>query len=422
MSGAMRSALAVVSGMLVLGALAARVGDTRALGSALGPVRAQAEARGQIAIDASQAPTLTVSVHLPRVLHTFGGAFPRPEPATATPRGPATAATNTPTVSRTPLPRPTRTPTATPESIDYPRGSGTIILQMGWTYGDTIGNVWQEMEGTPWLTLYGDGRLIAGPKLLDRMQLLYETRLSERDVARWMDQLAYRVTFFSMNSTYAHPAQMNLTLHVYGRITAGSWRVSLRSWEEWARGPAPDIPGAGDAMRLVNYVKERESELATILSEPYQAEKATILAQESQPPFVPDPPQWPLANIDVAAIADQAPRGRVGHRFVGADLAAQAMAAVVPVADQYFPFEYRVAEFLVGSRTIAVGVRQEVLGGSEFLPPSVREAWYRRDRDSGDPLLLELGGIARPQAVVRSAMPRRSGAASAPRAPAAVRN
>lgn len=342
------------------------------------------------ALSPSQGLTPTVSVCLPLVWNAIALPFPSPAPATVTATGQVTRAPDTATPTRTPVPRPTRTPTPTQESVDYPTGSGTIILQIGWTYADTIEalQVWQEMEGTPWLTLYGDGRLIAGRTLLDRMQLLYESRLSEREVARWMDQLAFRVTFFRMQASYAHPAQKNLTMHVYGRITAGSWRVSLRSWEDWARGPAPDIPGAGDAMRLVEFIKEREADLATLPAEPYQAEMATILAQESQPSLVSHPPHWPLSDVDVAAIADQAPRGRPGHRFVGADLAARAMAAVVPVADQQFPFEYRAAEFRVGTRTIVVGVRQEVRGGSEFLPPGLREVWYRRDKDSGDPPLL----------------------------------
>jgi hypothetical protein len=257
------------------------------------------------------------------------------------------------------------------------------------------------MEGTPWLTLYGDGRLIAGHAVLDRAQPLYDGRLSEQELRSWMNDLAYRVTFFSLAASYDHPDTTKPSLHVYANISAGSWRVTLRGWQEWASGNTPSIPGAGDAARLVRFVQDLEKVVSQRQGPPYSPEKWTILAQDLRPPLVPDSPVWPLSGLDVAAIADSAPLAKpspvdrlVGHLFVDAVTGGQVGAVVQPVADRNFLFDYRAAEFRTSGRSIAVGARQEVPGGSRFLPPGIRDGWYRVDRGSGIPPLsarLRLG-------------------------------
>jgi hypothetical protein len=335
-------------------------------------------------------PTPAYWAYMPQMLRGFARPFP-------TPADGGDVATPTATETATRVPRPTRTPTPTPESIEYPTDDGAIILQIGWTYTEAVGQVWQEMEGTPWLTLYGDGRLIAGHELLDRAQPLYDGRLADHDVKRWMNDLAYRVTFFSLNEAYDHPESTKPSLHVYARVTAGSWRVTLRGWDEWTSGSTPSIPGGGDAARLVRYVQGLEDEASTLPPAPYVAESTTVLAQQLRPSLVPGSPPWPVAGVDVAAIADSAPLAKpspidrlVGHLFVDEASGAAVRAAVLPVAERNFPFEYRAAEFLASGRPIAVGARQEVPGGSLFLPPNIREGWYRADRGSGVPPLRSL--------------------------------
>jgi hypothetical protein len=74
-----------------------------------------------------------------------------------------------------------------------------------------------------------------------------------------------------------------------------------------------------------------------------------------------------------------------GHLFVDRGIGRQAWDVVQPVADARWTFYSRAAIFAFDGVHYAVGARQEVPGGSRFLPEDLLGRWYRADEGSGEP-------------------------------------
>ncbi len=321
-------------------------------------------------------------VSLPLVLDSHRGSFPTSGP----PR-------DTPWPSRTPRPTavtptagPSPTPTLAGEWLEHPTGE-TIVFQVGWTWTEQIGSVWQQMEGTPWMTVYGNGRVIAGHELFDRRQQLFEGQVTAHQVQVWLRYLAYDIGFFGLAAEYDHPESTKPSVHAYVLLNDGYKRVTVRGWDRWVDEYPPNIPDAYQVKKLCDWLVELQETNRAEFTVPYEPEWYTILAQEVRPgPMLPDPPEWTSTAITITAIADAAPLAKpspidrlVGHMPVDRTLGKTVWDLVVPVADAYFPFYKRAAEFMSQSRPIAVGVRQEVPGGSDFLPEWIAEGWYRVD-------------------------------------------
>ena len=275
----------------------------------------------------------------------------------------------------------------------YPREPETIVLQMGWTQNNQIGEVWEEMNGTPWFTLYGDGRVIAGHELLGRDHALYQGRVTESDIQGWLRRLTYDIGFFSLRERYEHPYRPKPSMHVYVNTRGGSHRVTLAGFESWEERDVESEPDRHRVKQLVTLLRAIESFSAAGIDTEYEAERYTILAQMVQFGNLADPPAW-SGGVNVWGIATAAPTAAsnyvdkvVGHRFVDAPLGKEVREIVWPLADQWFPFWNRAMEFKVAGRTHAVGARQEVPGGSPFLPDGDRQFWYRVDPGSGTPPL-----------------------------------
>lgn len=330
----------------------------------------------------------------PLALSNFAGPYrqaPTAVPPTATQPPPSRTAAPTATGTATPTEGPSATPTLPGEAVSHSAGAGTIILQIGWTATDQAGEVWEEMNGTPYFTLYGDGRLIAGHELLDRKQNLYVGQVEEYFIQRWLRTLKYGVDFGSLKEVYENPRGSKPIIHVYSDSGAGRNRVEIRGFRNWEDHDAPGEPDQQRVKALAALVRDMEAHVTARLLEPYDAEWYTILAQRTHPQMLPDPPRWqgPVSPFAIAFAAPTAASNYVdkvvGHKFVDADLGKEVKDIVVPVADSTWVFYNRAAEFTAGGRSHAVGARQEVPGGSLFLPRDKYDFWYRSDAGSGRP-------------------------------------
>ncbi len=311
---------------------------------------------------------------------------------------PLPTATNTlpptdgPTATEGPLP----TPTLPGAPVTYPTDPDTIVMQIGWTATDQIGEVWEEMNGTPWFTLYGDGRLIAGHTLFDRKQELFDGQVDDYRIQLWLRHLTYDVGFFTLKRVYAHPRSTKPILHFYVNTRGGYRRVSLQGFRRWETHEAPDEPDRANVVMLAQFARSLEEYVADRLENPYSPTWYTILAQKVNPKMLDTAPRW-QGKVNVAAIAAAAPTAAsnyvdkvVGHKFVKADLGKEVQDYVVPFADEMFPFSNRAGYFSAGGRHHSVGARQEVPGGSQFLPDQDRSFWYRSDPGSGRPPLADI--------------------------------
>jgi hypothetical protein len=182
---------------------------------------------------------------------------------------------------------------------------------------------------------------------------------------------------------------------VYVRTDDGWKRVTIRGWTYWASYDAPDVPGGFTVKRLAEHIKDIEAQMAARLTERYYPESYTILSQQLRPPLRTEAPEWPVPGVDIAAIADSAPLAPpspvdrlVGHAPVDGGVGRLIWDLVVAEADVAFPFDNRAAQFGMYGRAFGVGARQEVPGGSPFLPPYISEIWYRTDRARPGPPLL----------------------------------
>jgi hypothetical protein len=375
------------------------------------------------------------AIHLPLSLQRFGAPFanaPTVRPVTQSPTAAATATSAGPTATLTPYASPTLGPTPTPtlpgNAVEYPTDAKTIVLQIGMTNLDDPGAVWEEMNGTPWLTLYGDGRVITQHTLdpskagYDRAQTLYVGTVSEYTIQLWLRTLVYDVGFFGLKDDYVHGRGSKPEVHVWLNATGNSKRVGLRGFFSFERYRAAEFPADKDKiMALVALVRSLERDVRSTgaypITQGYEPECYTIIAQKSEgADYLADPPRWD-GSVNVAAIAEAAPTAASnyvdkvpGHKFVDAALGSEMRALVLPVAEKWFPLNLRASEYLAGSRRHVVGIRQEVPGGSMFLPllPNAggwaggtdlrRSYWYRRDAGSGSCAILPgrpLAGDAR---------------------------
>jgi hypothetical protein len=319
-----------------------------------------------------------------------------PGEATATSRLPTRTPRPTNTDLPTNTPGPSPTPTLSGEEVNYPTEPGTIVMQIGWTdeFAGTFSNVWEEMNGTPWLTVYGDGRIIASKGgLPNREQDLVVGHLDEHMMQLWLRGFAFDTQYFAIEKeSYSHPRNSKGRLHFYVAIAGGSKRLSVNGFRSFERYPVPDTPEMPytQIAAVVKLARQMETWIGGNLSEPYVVEKYTVVVQQEK---VLDPnfplPKW-SHNLNIRSVADAAPTAASnyedhvpGHSFQNQKTGEELRAIVLPEADTTWGSENRAALFSLGGKLFVVGVRQEVPGGSLFLPNPLRSYWYRRD---GGPL------------------------------------
>jgi hypothetical protein len=374
---------------------------------------------------------------LPMLMNQQGKPFATvpTEPATATrdpryftdtPRPPTRTqrATNTPPPTATEGPSPT--PTLAGGQVNYPTDPGTIVIQIGWTdmFGGTFSNVWEEMNGTPWVTVYGDGRVIASKSLPsgdatatpaslpNREQDLYVGQADEHTVQMWMRGFAFESQYFAIPlDLYTHPKNAKGKLHFYVAIVGGAKRLSLNGFRTFERDKLDDGPEMPytQIVAVLKLARQIEGWVKGNLGEPYAAEQYTIISQEEKTidPSFPIP-RWEH-NLNIRAIAEAAPTAASnyedkvpGHSFQSRRIGEEVRAIVLPEADLMWGSENRAALFSLAGRRYVVGARQEVPGGSLFLPQPFRSFWYRRDGGGQPPpsILHSLVGALLPGGVL----------------------
>jgi len=313
------------------------------------------------------------------------GGFAPPPTAAVTP-GPSPTASATPEPSATPTATPTPAPTIDARRVVYPTEPGTIVLQVGQSETEQDGPAWEEMNGTPYLTVYGDGRVLASPRLHAAVDVLHEVRVDDARIQSWLVPITYDVQLFTLAERYDHPDSDHFAAHVYVRYgpdEGQSKRVSIGGLRRWLDDPLPDVPDAA-RVRLLAERLVALGAFTTGLDAPYAPEQYTVIAHEIN--GTGTAPRWPL-GLDVLAISNAAPlrpsdgnpHGPPGHRVVDATVGAEVRATTVADARRDFPGFNFAARYRVGSRYVVVGARPEVPGGSLFLPRRLHEQWYRRD-------------------------------------------
>jgi len=325
------------------------------------------------------------AVHVPLVMRgAHLPALPAPATAEPTPRESATPSA-TPYIDPLP-PTPTPGPTRDPRRATYPDDADAVVLQIGRTSTDQPGEAWEELNGTPYFTLYGDGRVVASQRLLGWDQKLYETRVDDEQMQRWLVPLNYDYRIFVMKDEYRHPDLPRFDAHVYmrfGEDEAAFKRVTIGGYPRWTRDPLPDVEDAELVRAVAEWMAALET-FTTALDEPYAPDEYTVLSMEVRP--IGSPVPWSLP-IDIAAISDRAPlrtgagyvHGPPGHLTVDAAAGAPAREQTVVDAARDFPGYNQAAEYSARRRVFAVGVRPEVPGGSLFLPQRLHERLYRKD-------------------------------------------
>ncbi len=272
--------------------------------------------------------------------------------------------------------------------VAHPTDPATIILQIGWSDTEQPGACWAEMDGTPFFTVYGDGRLIAGQRLFDWEHSLFEGRIDEDQLQEWLRTLTYDLRFFTLDERYEHPDQLSFAVHTYVRFGTGPrdyHRVSVAGLPRWLVDPLPSVDDAQRVRELALYVKSLERFATTVLNRPYEPTEYTVLSHEIRG-ILAAPPVW-RHSLDIVAISDRAPlrpeagnvHGPPGHQRIDAGLGAELQAIVAADARRYWPGLNLAAEYVARNRRFVVGVRPEVPGNSPFLPDRLRDTWYRVD-------------------------------------------
>lgn len=284
---------------------------------------------------------------------------------------------------------PTATPTPTPDPrrVDAPTAAGEIVLQIGRTDAEDQGIAWDEMSGTPYLTVYGDGHVIAFRRLFSYDQTLYETRVDTATVQAWLVPLVHDIDVGTLPARTNHPVESRFAAHLYVRHgpAAGDWtRVSVGGLMYWLEGELPDLPDAARIRRLAAFVAGLEP-FTRALDAPYAPTEYTIISHEMAGTVAPN---WPL-RLNVKKISDAAPirtgegyiHGPPGHLVANAATAQPVRDLTVRDARERFPAHAFVATYrTAGSPNLfAVGARPEVPGGSRWLPERTYDRWYRKD-------------------------------------------
>jgi hypothetical protein len=274
--------------------------------------------------------------------------------------------------------------------VSYPEGQ-TVVLQIGITETDQPGGVWEEMHGTPWFTLYGDGTVIASTVLPDPAQTLYVGHVDDEQIQVWLRELVYGSLIYSMPSDgqeLVHPGSLGKpVLGIYINTTGGRDKlVEIPGFMHWDRRPPTQHPYLSSVVRMVGFARHLEEWGRANLTEPYRPEEYTLIVQHQNPNLLPEAPPWP--SIALRALAEAAPTAASNyvdhvpaHKFVGAVFGRELLAIVLPEAESTWGIYNRAAEFDEGGRHYAVGIRQEIPGDSLFLPGVKRTNWYRRDGD-----------------------------------------
>ncbi len=347
-----------------------------------------APARGQPAQPA-QGPQ-SLSVYLPASMKKGALVGVRPLPS-ATRRPPATA-TEGPTSTRTPLNDASPTPSTTPAGGDVGHADDdTIILQIGITETDQPSGVWEEMNGTPWFTLYGDGTVIASKLLPDPAQALFTARVSEEQIQVWLRELSYGVNLYNFPddpTLIEHAGSLGKpVLHFYMNTTGGRDKlVELRGFRHWERRPPDDHPWRAPITRLLGFTRGLEAWGQANLTTPYEPEEYALIVQHQNPELLPEAPPWDgIALNPIAMAAPTAASNYVdhvpAHKFIGAAFGRELQAIVEPEWRATWGIYNLAAEFDQVGRHYAVGIRQELPGESLFLPAFKRANWWRRDAD-----------------------------------------
>lgn len=313
---------------------------------------------------------------------------------------PLPSATQRPHATDTPGPTSTRTPAdvASPTPSTTPAGGevghandDTIILQIGITESDQPGAVWEEMNGTPWFTLYGDGTVIASKVLPDPAQDLFTTRVAEEQIQIWLRELSYGVSLYDFPEDPAeleHPRSLGKpVLHIYMNTTGGRAKlVELRGFRHWERQPPEDNAWRASVIRLLGFARNLEAWGHANLLEAYEPEEYALIVQHQNPQLLPEAPPWDgIALNPIAMAAPTAASNYVdhvpAHKFIGATFGHELQAKVIPEWEATWGIYNKAAEFDQDGRHYAVGIRQEIPGESLFLPPAKRAFWWRRDAD-----------------------------------------
>ncbi|MFQ5460543.1 MAG: hypothetical protein ACE5EL_07085, partial [Anaerolineae bacterium] len=345
---------------LVTGLMAAAAGIIAALAAGTSPAAGQA----------GDGPDL----YLPAAANRGQFHAPGPMPTATNTRVPVYTATSGPSPTRTPEPSATPTTQPTPPGgyVGYPKEAGTIVLQIGYTETDQPGEVWEEMNGTPWFTLYGDGTVIAGHDLPDRAQPLFTTQVDEEQIEVWLRELSFGINFYNFPDDPAaleHPGSLGKpVMHFYMNTTGGRGRrVEIRGYRHWERRPVQGHPYAAAITRLMAFARTLEAWNGDNLTAEYEPEDYTLIVQHQNPKLLPEAPPWP--SIGLRAIAAAAPTAasnyvdRVpAHKFVGKTFGEDLRAIVVPEADTTWGIYNQAAEFDQGGRHYAVGIRKELPG------------------------------------------------------------
>ncbi len=328
---------------------------------------------------------------IPLAMSGFSAPFPTlptapaPSPTRPPPTVPPTA---TPTATRTITPGPSPTPTQAGGPVEHPTDPDTIILQLGWSDTDQQGAAWEEMNGTPFFTVYGDGHAVGGTALFDWRQQLFEGSASEDEIQAWLRPLTYQAQFYTLKYRYDAPGLRTFAVHLYVRYGDGKedyHRVSLGGFTRWLSTSVE--PGSEEerVQMVAQLAKDMERFARERLRTPFEPAEYTVLAHEVNR-ILPAAPAWSY-GLDIAAISDRAPldpeggnvHGPPGHERVGADVGRAVQAIVVPDAQRDFPGYNGATEYSYRGRRFVVGARQEVPGGSPFLPDSLRRVYYRAD-------------------------------------------
>lgn len=336
-------------------------------------------------------PTYASDRFIPLAMSGFAAPFPTLPtalPATATRPLPTAPPSTTPVPTGTTTPGPSPTPTLPGGPVEHPTSPDTIILQLGWSDTDQQGAAWEEMNGTPFFTVYGDGRAIGGPALFDWRQPLFEGFANEDEIQGWLRPLTYQAQFYTLKHRYDAPGLRTFAVHLYVRYGDGRddyHRVSLGGFTRWLGADTEPGSEAERVRLLAQLVKDMERFSRERLATPFVPEEHTVLAHEVNR-ILPVAPAW-RHSLDIAAISDRAPldpeggnvHGPPGHQRLAGDAGRAVREVVAPDARRDFPGYNEAAEYSFRGRRFVVGARQEVPGGSPFLPDSLRRVFYRVD-------------------------------------------